>query len=358
MPVVPPPPLPPAAPTTEAAPTPPSVPAAPSSPAPPPTTAQPPLPSDGNEQPQPESEAVHDAPPAAVESSLRDEEVEEKSEDEPGDENESDEGKQDGGPAGVSTSTRSLSAASTTADLLGDAVSALAEDVKPDGEGLSVGPPRTPRWSIAGAGPRPAMLLGAAPTTEDGKPLLHLRIMAKQIKGLAAMMAAAGSDLEDKPEKCGVMMWVSDAHGEPLGPIAEWPARKGVSPVWNSARYVVQTMHPGECARCQLSRDESVEQHEQSGVCIWQPNAAPVCPLPCWEAPRSSIFTPASRPFSAAGSPGSLVSIPPLLARQLQTACPSKSALSCWEFWTTAPASLLPGPPFSLRRRSRRSRSP
>ena len=55
------------------------------------------------------------------------------------------------------------------------------------------------------------------------------------------MIAAVISDAADRPEKVGVVMWMSAAGGEPLGPVVEWPAKKGFSPMWNSARTLVQT---------------------------------------------------------------------------------------------------------------------
>lgn len=84
---------------------------------------------------------------------------------------------------------------------------------------------------------------GPSTTTHE---MLCMRMSVKKIKGLAAMMSAGGGNGDEKPEKCGVLMWIADSHGEPLGPIAEWPARKGVAPLWNSARQLVQTMHPAE----------------------------------------------------------------------------------------------------------------
>ena len=65
-----------------------------------------------------------------------------------------------------------------------------------------------------------------------------VRVHVNQAK-IAAMIAAAPDD-EDRPERVGVVMWMVSASGEPLGPVAEWPARKGLSPLWNSARSVVQ----------------------------------------------------------------------------------------------------------------------
>ena len=58
------------------------------------------------------------------------------------------------------------------------------------------------------------------------------------------MLAAGASDADDKPEKCGLLMWICDRNGEPLGPTAMWPARKGLRPMWNSARHLLQTFPP------------------------------------------------------------------------------------------------------------------
>lgn len=73
-----------------------------------------------------------------------------------------------------------------------------------------------------------------------GVHLLSVRIHVKQVK--VAAMIAASTDLVERPEKVCLLMWIATSSGDPLGPAAEWPARKGFSPLWNSARRVFQTI--------------------------------------------------------------------------------------------------------------------
>ena len=80
--------------------------------------------------------------------------------------------------------------------------------------------------------------LPKATSTRVPDPMVTVRVHVTTLK--VAAMIAAGTDDNERPEKVGIAMWLAAADGEPLGPIAEWPARKGFSLVWNSARTLMQ----------------------------------------------------------------------------------------------------------------------
>lgn len=43
---------------------------------------------------------------------------------------------------------------------------------------------------------------------------------------------------DSKGRRVAPVIWLCDEQGNPLGPMAEWPARKSFTPMWNSARRV------------------------------------------------------------------------------------------------------------------------
>ena len=101
--------------------------------------------------------------------------------------------------------------------------------------------PQTPscRAAPAPAADRSSKRRTDSSSLDERSKLPTVRVHVNQAK-IAAMLGAASDD-EDRPERVGVVMWMVSASGEPLGPVAEWPARKGLSPLWNSARSVVQS---------------------------------------------------------------------------------------------------------------------
>ena len=112
--------------------------------------------------------------------------------------------------------------------------------------------------------------------------LISIRILLKQFKA-AAMMGSLPSD--ERPEACGVLMWLADASGEPLGPIAEWPARRGVNPMWNSARLLTQThaTADGSPARLRIELWGNMEDGSRTlvaGPAIFAPEKVPMRETP------------------------------------------------------------------------------
>lgn len=95
--------------------------------------------------------------------------------------------------------------------------------------------------SSAAASPAAATGVGSASRSPaaGAAPLISVRVNVKQVK--VGAMVAAIDDNAERPERVGVIMWMAASGGEPLGPIVEWPPRKGLSPVWNSARTIEQT---------------------------------------------------------------------------------------------------------------------
>ena len=81
-----------------------------------------------------------------------------------------------------------------------------------------------------------------------------------------------------------VQMWMADGRtSEPLGPVAEWPAKKGVSPVWNSSRSVVQTVRCSPDAEVKIRIELWGHMEDHSRMLLAGPVALPPSRLPTKE---------------------------------------------------------------------------
>ena len=150
---------------------------------------------------------------------------------------------------------------------------------------------------------------------------LSVRVHVQQVK-VAAMMAAASGKDDERPERCGVIMWLVAANGEPLSPVAEWPARKGFSPMWNSARNLVQTRMAPDGSAVRLRIELWGIMEDRSRMLLAGPKE-----VNATKVPVSMTTVPIER-TTASGADGGHRSTPPgsILMHALTPLSPALSA--------------------------------